>query len=198
MTFRRFLAWIVEKLFELQLFIIALIAVKFILPTGVHSFESLDAFVAGAREQWFSSLDEASYMTRAFMGGSYAMYGLRTYQAAAYVIGIHFYFWSFYLFTSIFACLAGERGYVQKAVLAFWVSAGVLAYRQRDMLDLQSIYLAAALLTGGTVVVILAALFGKWVDFRLSGGKSLAEMARNAHDRKQQSVRGRVRFDLSQ
>ncbi len=197
MTFRRFLAWIVEKLFELQLFVIALIVVKFVLPTGVRNFESLPAFMSGAREQWFSSLDEASYMTRAFMNGSYADYALRTYEAAAYVIGIHFYFWSFYLFTSIFACLAGDRGYVRNAVLAFWVSAGVLAWRSRDVLDLQSVYMAGALLAGGTVVVVIAALFGKWIDFRLSGGKSFAEMARKAQARKQQSVRGRVRFDLS-
>ena len=198
MTFRRFLAWIVEKLFELQLFVIALIAVKFVLPTGVHSFDSLQAFVSGAREQWFSSLDEASYMTRAFMGGSYALYGLRTYEAAAYVIGIHFYFWSFYLFTSIFACLAGERHYVAKAILAFWVSAGVLAWQSREMFDLQSVYLAAALLAGGTAMVLVAALFGTWVDFRLSGGRTFAEISRKVQARKQQSVRGRVRFDLSQ
>ncbi len=207
MTFRRFLTWIVEKLVEWQLFVILLVAVKFALPTDPGSYNDFGSFGAGIREQFAGSVDEAGYMTHAFMGNSYFRYVLRTYEAAAYVVGVHFYFWSFYIFTSIFACLAAadktkQRGYVPKAILAFIASAAILGVRLHGLFSLQNLLLATAMLIGGTVVVGLSALFGVWLDWRLRGGKPARAKApppADPHGRgKQASVRGRVRFDLSQ
>lgn len=190
MTFRRFLVWIVEKLVEWIGLSLLLVAAKFVLPTDPDSFRSLGAFAAGMNGQFASSLDEASYMARAFMGGSQALYALKLFEAAAYLVGIQFYFWSFYLFTSIFACLASQRGYVVKALLALAVSAAVLGVRLRELADLQSTILAATLLAGGLVVAGLSAGFGLWLDGRMSGKKPPPKKAA--------SPRGRVRLDLSQ
>lgn len=198
MTFRRFLAWIIEKLFEMQLLVLLLVAVKFLLPTGLDAYSSLPAFISGMSAQWYASLDEAAFMSSAFMEGNYAVYAYRTWQAAAWVIGIHFYFWSFYLFTSIFACLAGDRGYLRNAILAFLVSAGVLVWRQREMFDIHNIALAITLLSGGVLVVIVSCLFGRYVDFRLAGGRTMQERIQTVRAGKRDSSRGRVRFDLSQ
>ena len=191
MTFRRFLVWIVEKAAEWIGLSLLLVAAKFVLPTAPDSFRSLDAFVAGMNSQVVSSLDEAVYMARAFMGGSLGLYALKLVEAAAYLVGIQFYFWSFYLFTSIFACLSNHRGYVLKALLALVVSAVALMVRLRDLADLQSVTLAVALFLGGLVVTGLSALFGQWLDARLSGKRSPAK-------KKAPSPRGRVRLDLSQ
>ena len=191
MTFRRFVAWIVEKLAEWAGLSLLLVAAKFVLPTGPDSFRSVAAFVAGVNSQVASSLDEAVYMARAFMGGSLGLYALKLFEAAAYLVGIQFYFWSFYLFTSIFACLAGPRGYVAKALLALAVSAVVLTVRLHDLADRQSVILAAALLAGGFAVTGLSALFGQWLDARLSGKRAAAKKTAP-------SPRGRVRLDLSQ
>ncbi len=190
MTFRRFLAWIVEKLVEWIGLSLLLVAAKFALPTASDSFRSLEAFGSGMNSQLASSLDEAVYMARAFMGGSIGLYGVKLIEAAAYLVGIQFYFWSFYLFASIFACLSGHRGYVAKAQLALVVSAVVLMVRLRHLADLQSIILAAALLAGGLIVTGISAMFGQWLDGRLSGKRAPAK--------KTPSPRGRVRLDLSQ
>ena len=196
MTFRRFLAWIVEKLFELQLLILLLVAVKVLLPVGLHSYASVETFRAGVTAQWHAALDEAAFMAQAFMNGNYALYAFKLWQAAAWVIGIQFYFWSFYIFTSALACLAGDRGYIGKALLAYSVSAGVLAWRQQAIFDLNTLPLAGALLVGGMLAVIASALFGRYVDVRLGGGKAVK--ARGMKPAASDSVRGRVRFDLSQ
>ena len=191
MTFRRFLAWIVEKLVEWIGLSLLLVAAKFILPTDPDSFRSVAAFSSGMSSQLASSLDEAVYMARAFMGGSLALYGLKLVEAAAYLVGIQFYFWSFYLFTSIFACLTSHRGYVAKALLALVVSAVILMVRLRELADLQSFILSGALLMGGLVVTLLSALFGQWLDGRLAGKRPPAKA-------KTPSPRGRVRLDFSQ
>jgi len=191
MTFRRFLAWIVEKLVEWIGLSLLLVAAKFVLPTDPDSFRSIAAFTSGMNSQLASSLDEAVYMARAFMGGSVALYGLKLVEAAAYLVGIQFYFWSFYLFTSIFACLTSHRGYVAKALLALVVSAVILMVRLRDLGDLQSVILSGALLMGGLVVTALSALFGQWLDGRLAGKRPPAKA-------KAPSPRGRVRLDFSQ
>jgi len=190
MTFRRFLAWIGEKLAEWVGLSLLLVAAKFIVPTDPGSFNSFEAFAGGMNSQLVSSLDEAVYMARAFMGGSVALYGLKLVVAAAYLVGIQFYFWSFYLFTSIFACLSGSRTYVAKALLALIVSAAVLAVRLHDLIDWHSGILAAALLIGSLVVTALSALFGLWLDSRLSGKKGAAKKA--------PSPRSGVRLDFSQ
>ncbi len=192
MTFRRFLAWIVEKLVEWLGLSLLLVAVKFVLPTDPDSFRSLDAFGAGMNSQLASSLDEAVYMARAFMGGSLSLYGLKLFEAAAYLVGIQFYFWSFYLFTSIFACLTSHRGYVLKALLALVVSAIILMVRLRELADLQTIILAGALLAGGLIVTTFSALFGQWLDGRLAGKRPPAKA------KAPPSPRGRVRLDFSQ
>ncbi len=192
MTFRRFLAWIVEKGVEWIGLSLLLVAAKFVLPTAADSFRSLDAFAAGVNSQFVSSLDEASYMARAFMGGSLELYALKLIEAAAYLVGIQFYFWSFYLFTSIFACLTSHRGYVLKALLALVVSAVVLMVRLRDLADLQSVTLAVALLAGGLVVTTLSAVFGQWLDGRLSGKRGTAKK------KAPPSPRSGIRFDFSQ
>jgi len=191
MTFRRFLAWIVEKLVEWIGLSLLLVAAKFVLPTDPDSFRSVAAFTSGMNSQLASSLDEAVYMARAFMGGSVALYGLKLVEAAAYLVGIQFYFWSFYLFTSIFACLTSHRGYVAKALLALVVSAVILMVRLHDLADLQSFILSGALLMGGLVVTALSALFGQWLDGRLAGKRPPAKA-------KAPSPRGRVRLDFSQ
>ncbi|WP_443748187.1 hypothetical protein [Asticcacaulis solisilvae] len=191
MTFRRFLAWIVEKAVEWLGLSLLLVAAKFVLPTDPDSFRSLGAFTAGMNSQLVSSLDEAVYMARAFMGGSMGLYALKLIEAAAYLVGIQFYFWSFYLFTSIFACLTSHRGYVAKALLALVVSAVVLMVRLRELADLQSVILAGALMVGGLIVTALSALFGQWLDGRLSGKKAPAKKA-------PPSPRRGVRLDFSQ
>jgi len=192
MTFRRFLAWIVEKLAEWIGLSLLLVAAKFVLPTDPDSFRSMGAFAAGMNSQLLSSLDEASYMARAFMGGSLELYTLKLVEAAAYLVGIQFYFWSFYLFTSIFACLTSHRGYVAKALLAMVISAVVLAVRLRDLIDLQSVTLGGALFLGGLIVTSLSALFGQWLDARMSG------KARPKKKKAPPSPRGGVRLDFSQ
>lgn len=191
MTFRRFLAWIVEKLVEWLGLSLLLVAAKFVLPTDPDSFRSFAAFTSGMNGQLASSLDEAVYMARAYMDGSIALYGLKLLEAAAYLVGLQFYFWSFYLFTSIFACLAGQRGYVMKALLAMAVSAIILGVRLRDVADLQSLILGGALLAGGLIVTVASALFGQWLDGRLAGKRPPAKA-------KAPSPRGRVRLDFSQ
>lgn len=189
MTFRRFIAWIAEKLLEWQLFVLVLLAVKFFLPTDLNSYQSLDGFVAGAHSQWYASLDEASFMADAFMGGSYFDYVWKTWVAAGWVVGTHVYFWSFYIFTSIFAGLRGPKGYVPRAILAFLISAGILAWRQRAMFDIQALYLAGALLLGGLLAVLISTAFGNFLDARMAGQK--------AARRTDSSMRGSVRLDFS-
>ncbi len=190
MTFRRFIAWIAEKLLEWQLFVLLLLAVKFLLPVDLASYRSLDAFVAGAGAQWYASLDEAAFMTNAFMGGSYFAYAWKTWVAAGWMVGIHLYFWSFYIFTSIFAGLRGPKGYTLRAVLAFLISACILAWRQRAMFDIQALYLAGALVAGGLIAVLISTAFGNALDARMAGQKS--ERSSGAR-----SARGRVRLDFS-
>ncbi len=188
MTFRRFLTWIVEKLVEWQLFAGLLILVKFAFPTSPGNYVSWQAFTAGASSQWSASIDEAAYMTRAFMGGSYFEYGLKTYEAAAYIVGIHLYFWSFYLATSILACVIGPKGYLPRAWLALAVSAVVLGVRLRDQIDIGNACVGGVLFLGGLIVVTVSALFGEALDRRLRDGPKPRAPNRSA-DR-------RVRFDL--
>jgi hypothetical protein len=190
MTFRRFIAWIAEKLLEWQLFVLLLLGVKFLLPTDLASYQTFDTFFAGAKSQWYASLDEAAFMTNAFMNGSYAAYIWKMWVAAGWLVGIHLYFWSFYLFTSIFAGLRGQRGYMPRAILAFLISAGILAWRQRAMFDVQALYLGGALLAGGLVVVLISTAFGNFLDARMAGQKA-------ARPVKASSARGRVRLDFS-
>lgn len=190
MTFRRFIAWIAEKLLEWQLFVLVLLSVKFLLPVDLNSYQSFEGFVSGVRMQWYASLDEAAFMTHAFMGGSYFDYVWKTWVAAGWMVGIHVYFWSFYIFTSIFACLRGQQGYTLRAVLAFLISAGILAWRQRAMFDMQGFYLGVALLAGGLAVVLISTAFGNALDARMAGGKT-------GRTPRAKSVRGRVRLDFS-
>ncbi|MBP2160838.1 MULTISPECIES: hypothetical protein [Asticcacaulis] len=190
MTFRRFIAWIAEKLLEWQLFVLLLLGVKFLLPTDLASYQTFDTFVAGAESQWYASLDEAAFITNAFMGGSYASYVWKAWVAAGWLVGIHLYFWSFYLFTSIFAGLRGPKGYTPRAVVAFLISAGILAWRQRAVFDIQALYLGGALLTGGLLVVLISTAFGNFLDARMAGQKT-------ARPGRPQSARGRVRLDFS-
>jgi hypothetical protein len=190
MTFRRFIAWIAEKLLEWQLFVLLLLGVKFLLPVDLNSYQGLDSFVTGAQAQWYASLDEAAFMTSAFMGGSYFDYVWKTWVGAAWLVGIHVYFWSFYIFTSIFAALRGAKGYTSRAIVAFLISAGILAWRQRAMFDTQALYLGGALLVGGLVVVLISTAFGDFLDARMAGRTE-------GRAAKSQSVRGRVRLDFS-
>jgi hypothetical protein len=190
MTFRRFIAWIAEKLLEWQLFVLLLLAVKFLLPVDLNSYQTFDTFMAGVEAQWYASLDEAAFMADAFMGGSYAAYAWKTWLAAGWMVGIHLYFWSFYIFTSIFAGLRGSKGYMPRAILAFLVSAGILAWRQRAMFNTQALYLSGALLAGGVIVVLISTAFGNALDARMAGQKRGGVSP-------EPSVRGRVRLDFS-
>lgn len=190
MTFRRFMAWIAEKLLEWQLLVLLLLGVKFLLPTDLASYQTFDTFVAGAETQWYASLDEAAFMTNAFMNGSYLTYVWKTWVAAGWLVGIHVYFWSFYIFTSIFAGLRGSRGYMPRAIVAFLISACILAWRQRAMFDIQALYLGGVLLAGGLVVVMVSTAFGNFLDVRMAGEKPVRAA-------KGPSARGRVRLDFS-
>jgi hypothetical protein len=187
---RRFLAWIMEKLLELQLFIVVLLLVKFFWPLTPGAYVDGTSFANGVAQTWAGTVDDADFMTRAYLDDSYFLYGWRTCGAAAYVVAHDFYFASFYLVTSGVAwLLSGNGGHVRNALLAYCVSAGYLAWRQLAAYDIPHVWMAGALFGGGLIAVILSLWFGHAMKRWLAGGVA-PDLA--------PSGGGRIGFDLGE
>ncbi len=188
MTFRRFITWLIEKLFELHFAVAVLLIVKFFLPLTPQSFDSVTAFTTGVSETWRASLDDAAYMTRTFMDGAWPLYAWRTYVAAIYVIVVYGYLSSLYIFTSLLACLLGRRHYVVYALLAYAAGFAIFCWRFVHAYDFEMVRIGVALFVLGLLVVAAAARFGSRLDARLQPRPSVAN----------QSAPRRIGFDLGQ
>lgn len=188
MTFRRFATWLVEKLFELHLAVVVLLIVKFCLPLTPQSFDSFQAFSHGVAETWRASLDDAAYVTKTFMDGSYAQYAWNTYIAAAYVIVFYAYMSSLYIFISLLACLLSHRHYVLYALLAYVAGFAIFCLRFVHAYDYEMIRMGVALFVLGLLVVAVSAQFGAGLDARLQSPKAAGKP----------SGPRRIGFELSQ
>ncbi len=189
MGIRRLLAWIMEKLLELQLFIVVLLLVKFLWPLTPGAYVNGSTFVNGVAQTWSGALDDADFMTRAYLDDSYFLYGWRTCGAAAYVVAHDFYFAGFYIVTSgIALLLSGNGGYIRNALFAFVLSAGYVVWRQIDAYDIPHAWMAGALFAGGLVAVALSLWFGSAMRRWLAGGPDVVPA----------SGGGRIGFDLGE
>ncbi len=188
MTFRRFATWLVEKLFELNFAVFVLLIVKFCLPLTPQSFDSFPAFANGVSETWRASLDDAAYVTRTFMDGSYGLYALKTYAAAAYVIVFYGYVSSLYIFTSLLACLLSHRHYVLSALVAYVAGFAIFCLRFVHAYDYEMVRMGVALFVLGLLVVAGSARFGAGLDGHLRPRKMAV----------QTSGPRRIGFELSQ
>jgi hypothetical protein len=186
---RRFLAWIMEKLLELQLFIVVLLLVKFFWPLTPGAYVDTHTFADGVSQTWAGALDDADFMTRAYLGDSYGLYAWRTCGAAAFMVAHDFYFAGFYLVTSAIAWfLSANGGRVRNTLIAYFISTGYLAWRQVDAYDIPHAWMAGALFGGGLIAVLLSLWFGHAMRRWLSGGPALGPVSGD----------GRVRFDLGE
>lgn len=186
MPFKRFIIWLFERLFELQLAVGAVLLVKFFLPLSPDSYAGLDAFAAGVRDTWRTSLDDAAYVTSSFLQGSYLRFAGKTYLAAAYLVVHYGYIASLYLFTSLLAALLGPRHHVRNALLAYICSILVFFLQFVRTYDSNIVHMSLAFVLLGTLIVALMAFAGE-AAYRSLGGKT---------PQQQRSVRGRVRLDL--
>jgi hypothetical protein len=172
MTFRRFLIWLIERAVELQLAIACMIAVKFLLPMSAGSYASLDVFVAAVRETYRANIDEAGFVTRAFMDGDGGLYLWKTWLASAYTLGFYVYLQGLYLFASLLARRISQGRDTLYSVYAFLLSFALICalfvIGHDGLPDMTSLRLALCLLIGGLFSVTLSAQFGK-----LFGGKPL-------------------------
>jgi hypothetical protein len=190
MGVRRLLAWIMEKLLELQLFIVVLLLVKFLWPLAPGAYVDGGTFANGVGQTWSGALDDADFMTRAYLNDSYFLYGWRTCGAAAYVVAHDFYFAGFYIVTSGLALLlSGNGGYARNAIIAYFVSAGYLIWRQIGAYDIPHVWMAGALFGGGLIAVIISLWFGQAMRRWLSGGGPVSAPV---------SGGGRMGFDLGE
>ena len=188
MTFRRFGTWLVEKLFELHFAVAVLLIVKFFLPLTPQSFDSVAAFSHGIAETYRASLDDAAYVTKTFMDGSYGQYAWNTYAAAVYVIVFYGYVSSLYIFTSLLACLLLHKHYVVYALLAYGAGFAIFCLRFVHAYDYEMIRMGVALFVLGLLVVAASARFGAALDARLQPKKSALKT----------SGPRRIGFELSQ
>ena len=189
MTFRRFLTWLVEKLFELHLAIAVVLVVKFFLPLTAESYTSVPAFIQGVRDTWHGAMDDAAYVTGSFLQGNYARYALKTYLASLYVVVFYGYVASLYLFTSLLAVMLGPRHHVRNCLGAYLCSLIVFFWRYVHAYDADMIYMATAFMGLGTVVVTVVAFAGERFYHRI-GGKDPAPKRRSSRT-------GRERLELS-
>ncbi|EGF93504.1 hypothetical protein ABI_19440 [Asticcacaulis biprosthecium C19] len=187
MDFRRILAWLVEKLFELHLAIAAVLLVKFFLPLSGDAYTSLGAFAAGVRDTYAGALEDAAYVSANFLEGSYLNYAFQTYLAAAYVVVRYAYLASLYIFLSLLACLLGQRHYIRNAVAAFGFAAVIFGWRFVHAYDLDMLRMAVAVLALGLIAVLWSALTGEGLYRRLNGKVTPSRPL---------SPSGRVRLDL--
>ncbi|MDV6332651.1 hypothetical protein [Asticcacaulis sp. 201] len=183
MPFRRFVIWGVERLVEWHLAMLCLLAVRFLLPVHDDSYVSLNAFVAGVRETWRAGLDDARFMTDAFMNGDRLLYGWKTYVATAYVIGVHIYLQSLYLFTSMLARRISNGRDTQFSIAAFLVSFVIFCALNLPSHDVGSLRLALCLLIGGLVVVSLSAEFGKALNGKPVPPRNMASRSKSSQSR---------------
>ncbi|CAL4868632.1 hypothetical protein MMA231_02921 [Asticcacaulis sp. MM231] len=172
MTFRRFLIWLIERAVELQLAIACLIAVKFLLPVSDASYASVETFTAAVRETLRANLDEAGFITRAFMDGDRGLYLWKTWLASAYTLGFFVYLQGLYLFSSLLARRISQGRDMLYALAAFLLSfvliCALFVIGHDGLPDMTSVRLALCLLMGGPMVVTLSAQLGK-----LLGGQSV-------------------------
>lgn len=170
MTFRRFLIWLIERAVELQLAIACLIAVKFLLPMSAGSYASLEVFVTAVRETLRANIDEAGFVTRAFMDGDWGLYLWKTWLASAWTLGFYVYLQGLYLFNSLLARRISQGRNTLYSVYAFLLSFALICalfvIRRDGLPDMTSLRLALCLLVFGLFSVTLSAQFGK-----LFGGK---------------------------
>ncbi len=190
MGMRRFLAWIMEKLLELQLFVAVLLLVKFFWPLTPGAYVNVGGFADGVAQTWAGTVDDADFMTRAYLDDSYFLYGWRTCGAAAFMVAHDFYFASFYIVASGVALLLSRNGgYIRNAILAYFACAGYAVWQQRFQYDIPHVWMAGALFTGGLIAVVLSLWFGHAMQRWLAGGPALAPVSGGG---------GRVRLDLSE
>ncbi|ESQ94618.1 hypothetical protein [Asticcacaulis benevestitus] len=172
MTFRRFFIWLIERAVELQLAIACLIAVKFLLPVSDASYASLETFTAAVRETLRTNLDEAGFITRAFMDGDRGLYLWKTWLASAYTLGFFVYLQGLYLFSSLLARRISQGRDTLYALAAFLLSfvliCALFVIGHDGLPDMTSVRLALCLLMAGLMVVTLSAQLGK-----LLGGQSV-------------------------
>ena len=160
MTFRRFILWLSERLIEWQLAIALLLAVKFLLPVSSQSYVDFNAFVAGMRETLGNNLADAAFMTQNFMNGDWGLYWANAWRAAGWIIGLHIYLQSLYLFTSLLARQIAPAYPVRGSLIAWMVSFAVLCGLYYQYSDPGSLRLAFCLLVGGGLAVTASAAFG--------------------------------------
>lgn len=190
MGVRRFLAWIMEKLLELQLFVVVLLLVKFFWPLTPAAYVDGSSFASGVAQTWAGTVDDADFMTRAYLDDSYFLFGWRTCGAAAYVVAHDFYFAGFYLVTSAIAwLLSSSGGHIRNALFAYFLSAGYVAWRQTAGYDIPHAWMAGALFGGGLIAVILSLWFGHAMRRWLAGGEPSVAPS---------SDHGRIGFDLGE
>ncbi|ESQ82173.1 hypothetical protein AEAC466_18730 [Asticcacaulis sp. AC466] len=183
MPFRRFVIWGVERLLEWHLAMLCLLAVRFLLPVHDESYVSLNAFVAGVRETWRAGVDDARFMTDAFMNGDRLLYGWKTYVATAYVIGVHIYLQSLYLFTSLLVRRVSDGRDTLFSIAAFLVSFVIFCALNLPSHDAGSLRLALCLLIGGLVVVGLSAEFGKALNEKPVPPRNMASRSKSSRSR---------------
>ena len=165
MTFRRFLIWLAERAVELQLAITCLIAVKFLLPVNAESYTGFEVFVTAVRETLRANIDEAGFVTRAFMDGDWGLYLWKTWLASAYMLGFYVYLQGLYLFASLLARRISRGRDTLNSLYAFLLSfvliCALFVIGHDGLPDMTSVRLALCLLVGGVISVTLSAQFGK-------------------------------------
>ena len=165
MTFRRFLIWLAERAVELQLAIMCLVAVKFLLPVSAGSYAGLETFAAAARETLRTNIDEASFVTRAFMDGDWGLYLWKTWLASAYMLGFYVYLQGLYIFTSLLARRISRGRDTLYSLYAFLLSfvliCALFVIGHDGLPDMTSVRLVLCLLIGGVISAMLSAQFGK-------------------------------------
>lgn len=161
MGFRRFLAWLAEKLLELHLGVAALLAVKFCLPVTRAAYGSVSAFVGGVRETVAASADDAAYVAHDVFAGSWLGYGLGSYLSAIYVIGFYFYLSSLYILLSLLACAWGGRHYRLHAMAAYSLAFAFFCLRFVRVYDDDNLLAGTALFVLGLIAAGISAAFGQ-------------------------------------
>lgn len=194
MTFKRILVWLLEKLIELHLAVAAVLLVSTLLPATAGAYGSWHAFTQAVADNAQNAADDAAYMTRTFMGGSFTTYALKTYLACVYVIGFYVYLASLYLFTSLLACLFDHKHYALSAVLAFGFSVVVFCLRFVPIFDAATVREGAVLCALGLGIVFGCAVMGE----RLMGAGAKTAKASKAKKATKASVGRRVSFDLGE
>ena len=172
MTFRRFLAWLVEKLFELHLAVAVVLIVKFFLPMSAESYAGRDAFALGVRDTYQGALDDAVFVTGSFMKGSYLTFAGQTYLAAVYVVVLYGYLASLYIFASLLACLFGQGHYVRNALIAYVFAAAIFWWRFVRAYDADMLRMAAVFMVLGVAAVAWSAWCGEGLNRRLGGKRA--------------------------